>query len=212
MEKSIEQIWKEGFINENNLIIPKLNNLYNQKSIHLIDKFKKRFKVNHYYIIGLAFFMLIIGIVIKAPIAGCLMFILLLPLIFISKRNSNKLINISYSDSSYIYLKSFDNYLKGFISGLGNYYQLFYPLFVAIMSYGFVESFFGEKFLKKIMSNPNTTFWNGIPIIWLGLVIIIIILAGIFAKPLYKFDLKIGYGNIINQLESLVSDMEELRK
>jgi len=40
MEKSIETIWKEGFLESDALVAPKLNDLYNQKSIHIVDKFK----------------------------------------------------------------------------------------------------------------------------------------------------------------------------
>ena len=46
MEKSIENIWKEGFLKSDALVAPKLNNLYNKKSIHIIDKFKRRFKTS----------------------------------------------------------------------------------------------------------------------------------------------------------------------
>ena len=46
MEKSIESIWKQGFLDNNAMVAPKLNNLYNQKSIHIIDKFKRMFKIN----------------------------------------------------------------------------------------------------------------------------------------------------------------------
>ena len=46
MEKSIESIWKEGFLQKNALVVPKLNNLYDKKSIHIIDKFKRMFKIS----------------------------------------------------------------------------------------------------------------------------------------------------------------------
>ncbi len=46
MEKSIENIWKEGFLKNDALTAPKINNLYNQKSIHIIDKFKRMFRIN----------------------------------------------------------------------------------------------------------------------------------------------------------------------
>ena len=38
MEKSIEQIWKGGFMNNKELTAPKINALYNQKSINLVDR------------------------------------------------------------------------------------------------------------------------------------------------------------------------------
>ena len=40
MRNSIEEIWKEGFLNEKSLVAPKINDLYNQKSMDLIDKMK----------------------------------------------------------------------------------------------------------------------------------------------------------------------------
>jgi hypothetical protein len=46
MEKSIENIWKEGFLKSDALVAPKINNLYNQKSKHLTAKFERMFKIN----------------------------------------------------------------------------------------------------------------------------------------------------------------------
>jgi hypothetical protein len=44
MEKSIETIWKQGFLNDDALVAPKLNDLYNQKSTHIIDTFNNLFR------------------------------------------------------------------------------------------------------------------------------------------------------------------------
>lgn len=46
MEKSIETIWREGFLKSDALVAPKLNELYNQKSIHIVDKFKSMYRIN----------------------------------------------------------------------------------------------------------------------------------------------------------------------
>src|SRR3954462_13619854 len=46
MEKSIEAIWKEGFLNEKSLVAPKINDLYNQKSNDLVDKMKRMYRIN----------------------------------------------------------------------------------------------------------------------------------------------------------------------
>ena len=53
MEKSIESIWKEGFVNDDKLIAPKVNDLYNQKSIDHVSKFKKMYKIT---VIGIVVF------------------------------------------------------------------------------------------------------------------------------------------------------------
>ena len=46
MTQSIEKIWQEGFINDKALVAPKLNDLYNQKSKNIVDKFERVFKWN----------------------------------------------------------------------------------------------------------------------------------------------------------------------
>ena len=43
MNKSIENIWKEGFTNKD-LMIPKINDFYNKKSISLVEKIIDGFK------------------------------------------------------------------------------------------------------------------------------------------------------------------------
>ena len=54
MENSIETIWKEGFLKNDALVAPKLNDLYNQKSLHLIDQLKRMFKINLMAILAFA--------------------------------------------------------------------------------------------------------------------------------------------------------------
>ena len=43
MEKSIESIWKEGFLKKNALVAPTIYDLYNKKSIHISDQFNRLF-------------------------------------------------------------------------------------------------------------------------------------------------------------------------
>ena len=56
MEKSIETIWKEGFIKNDALVAPKLNDLYNQKSIDIVEKFKRMYKLNRIAIMSLCYY------------------------------------------------------------------------------------------------------------------------------------------------------------
>ncbi len=76
MEKSIEIIWKEGFLKKDALIAPKINDLYNQKSIDIVDKFRRMYRIN---IIGIVLFAVIIlpmNIAVKIPYMGIPMFFL----------------------------------------------------------------------------------------------------------------------------------------
>ncbi len=57
MDKSIETIWKEGFLKNDALIAPKLNDIYNQKSLDIVEQFKRMYKLNQ---IGILVFAIII--------------------------------------------------------------------------------------------------------------------------------------------------------
>ena len=74
MEKSIENIWKEGFLKSDALVAPKINNLYNQKSIHIIDKFKRMFKINLIAIVAFSFIFLIVSFFVGIPLMGAIFF------------------------------------------------------------------------------------------------------------------------------------------
>ena len=72
MEKSIEQIWKEGFLKEATIKAPVIDNLYSQKSVHIIDKFKRRFRINLIAILAFSFFLLTISFLANTPLFGSL--------------------------------------------------------------------------------------------------------------------------------------------
>ena len=57
MEKSIESIWKEGFLKSDVLVAPKVNDIYNKKSEHIVDKFTRMFKTNLVVIVLCSFFV-----------------------------------------------------------------------------------------------------------------------------------------------------------
>src|SRR5690606_41129096 len=61
MENSIETIWKEGFLHEENLVVPRVNDLYNRKSIHLVDRLKRRLRFNLIMILVFAFLFPVMG-------------------------------------------------------------------------------------------------------------------------------------------------------
>ena len=55
MEKSIENIWNQGFLDEGALLAPKINKLYEAKSINTIDKFRGMYHKNYWFIWVLLF-------------------------------------------------------------------------------------------------------------------------------------------------------------
>ena len=78
MEKSIESIWKEGFLKKDALVAPKINDLYNQKSKHIVDKFKRMFKINLIAIVIFSLVFMVITTINGLPIVGISWFLILI--------------------------------------------------------------------------------------------------------------------------------------
>ena len=143
MEKSIESIWKQGFLDNNAMVAPKLNNLYNQKSIHIIDKFKRMFRINLNALVIFSFLILPVSFFVKIPVLGVLMFILLNVIVLINRNIFKGLNKIDKNASSYQYLKSFDEWMQAQILINVKMSRYIYPyIFIALVSgFGFSNSF-----------------------------------------------------------------------
>lgn len=46
MEKSIEKIWKEGFMNSEMSAIPQIGDIKSLQSLYFVDQFKKSYQTN----------------------------------------------------------------------------------------------------------------------------------------------------------------------
>lgn len=211
MEKSIESIWKQGFLDNNAMVAPKLNNLYSQKSIHIIDKFKRMFKINLNALVIFSFVVLIASFFVKIPVMGVLMFILLNVIVIINKKLFKGLSTIDKNVSSYQYLKSFDTWMKDQIAVNYKMSRYIYPcIFIAMIS-GFWFSNPFQESLHRILGNHEVYYFYGIPVFWVLAMVVIIILLAIFGGRIYKWDLNIVYGRVLKKLDELIADMEDLR-
>src|SRR5215216_3531544 len=106
MKNSIEEIWKEGFLNEKSLVAPKINDLYNQKSKHVVDKVKRMFKVNLIVIVIMSIVIPIIYYFLHAVWQGAAASILLLLTAWYSNRLIHSLKTLDQGATSFDYLKS----------------------------------------------------------------------------------------------------------
>jgi len=217
MKKSIETIWKEGFLKSDALVAPKLNDLYSQKSIHLIDKFKRMFKINLYVIVVSSFLLLAASFFTGIPVMGVGFFLILSVIVIVNKRLSNRLGKIDKNVNSYQYLKAFDNWMKEQLSVNRRMAIFYYPLFVLSMILGFWFSShngnpLGEALVNRVILNyPDIYIVFGIPFIGvLGVILVLCILA-FFGGQLYKWDVNLIYGRVFKKLDELITDMDELR-
>ena len=211
MEKSIETIWKKGFLENDALVAPKINNLYNQKSIHIIDKFKRMFKINLNALVVFSFVVLTAAFFVKIPVLGVLMFILLNVIVIVNKKLLKGLNTIDKNVSSYLYLKSFDVWMKEQISINMKMSRYIYPYIFLAMISGFWFSSDFQETLNRIFGDHQFYLIYGMPVFWVLGILFIVILLAIFGGRIYKWDLNLVYGRILKKLNETITDMEELR-
>jgi hypothetical protein len=217
MERSIENIWKEGFLKSDALVAPKVNNLYNQKSIHIIDRFKRMFKINLIAIVAFSFVFLIVSFFVGIPITGAIFFVTLSVLVFSNKKLLNDLEKIDLGVSSYQYLKAFNQWKNKQIAINKKMSRFLYPIIFISMILGFwfkdAEGMpLGERLVGEILIGfPDIYLIYGIPLIGIIISLLILVLLVFFGGRIYKWDLNIVYGRVFKKLEELMTDIESLR-
>lgn len=218
MEKSIETIWKEGFLKSDALVAPKLNDLYAQKSTHIVDRFARMYTINRIAIIAFAFIVLPVSFIVEIPYMGILMFILFNAVVIVSNRFKKRLALIDKSQNSYEYLNSFDLWVKDLVSVNTKLSRYLYPYVFLALVIGFWfggigGSVPGVEFMNElILDHPDMYLLFGLPIYGvLGMIIAISLLA-YFGGRIGNWDLNLVYGGILNRLDEMLAEMEELRK
>jgi hypothetical protein len=217
MEKSIEDIWKEGFLKSDALVAPKINNLYNRKSIHIIDKFKRMFKINLIAIVAFSFVFLIVSYFVGIPITGAIFFVTLTVLVIINKRLLDGLEKIDKGVSSYQYLKAFNQWIQQQVAINKRFSTLLYPVIFLSMIIGFwykdAEGIpLGERLVGEVLYGfPDIYLIQGIPLIAIIVIILIVGLLAFFGGRIYQWDLNLVYGRVFKKLEELMADIESLR-
>lgn len=213
MSKSIEAMWKEGFVNEAHLSAPKVNDLYNRKSQNIVDKLRNMFAVNIKAIIWGSVLMLIMMSLVGMPFLGLYICCLLAPIVIIAKRELKKSVDLSKGQSSYDYIVNFNNWLKSSINTYSGYYKIFYPLFFLGMGIQGIVSKTGGKLITLLIEKfPTEIMLLGQPYYILVALAFVTFIISRYAEAIYRWDLNIVYGRQFKKLEELIADMEELRK
>jgi hypothetical protein len=212
MENSIEMIWKKGFLNSDALIAPKLNNLYNQKSQNIVEKLKRMFKVNLYAILVFATLSTGLYAALGVPIAGLFIFSLLMVVSWRSYQTSKTLSNLDNSINSYEYLKSFNQWINDAIEKNTKIMRVFYGLIFLASLMPIVHAIKAGEVTNAAMQNSGFHLIYGIPTIGWVAAITIALLMFAFGGKIYRWDVNLVYGSTFKKLESIITEMEELRK
>lgn len=213
MEKSIEKIWKEGFLKSDALVAPRLNDIYNKKSKHIIEKSKRLMAWNLYFLVifavvvfvGYTFFF-------EIPLIGFLTALVFIIIAFYAKKQMRGLIELNYGSSSFEYITAFNTRLNNMISYNSKYMRMVYPIcFILAMATIWYSN--GEDALmhRVIEDYPNMWYLLDVPV-WPFLGVLLI--AGVmfyFGDKIYRWDVNLVYGRVFQKLETMIRDMEELR-
>ena len=217
MEKSIEDIWKKGFLESDALVAPQLNDLYSQKSIHIIDRFKRMFRINLIAIVVFSIVFLIVSYFVGIFITGIIFFVMLSVLVKINKHLLNGLEKVDKGLSSYQYLKAFNGWINEQIAINERMSKFLYPtIFISLMlGFWFKDAEglpMGERLVSEILIGfPEITLIYGLPLIGIVIAFLIVGLLAYFGGRIYRWDLNIVYGRVFKKLNDLLSDVETLR-
>ena len=206
MNKSIENIWKEGFANEH-LVIPKINALYNQKSIGIVEKIIKQFKKEILLLLPLALCLFLFNLWLdndKAVLWGIISALPCLFWFYLGKRQLKSIVNIDYKANSYQYLISIRQRLESIRQfnkrlAVSSVPITLFPMLVYTYYNQYGKSI-GEIFgVEGLNSWPTISIFLLLPI----LTLVAMLLARFFFR-----------GNIEGKttgINSLIQEMEELR-
>lgn len=209
MEQSIESMWKEGFLKEDALVAPKVNDIYNKKSTHLIEKFQRMFRNNIWGIVIGASLLFIGAYFAGALLAGSIVFIMLLYVAYTAHQDMKALEKIDKGQSSYAFLKSFRDWIAQSVDRYGKMYRVVYPVLILTFYFGlwFSDVFAGTR---ELVTERTTDLIFGMHTYTTILMIVFAAAMSFFSKAIHRRDIKIIYGGIIDKLDRALAEMEEL--
>jgi len=212
MEKSIETIWKKGFLENDALVAPKINNLYGQKSKTVIERLKRMMKINTYAVAVFAVLNAGIYAILGTPYTGVFLFFLFMGVCWVSFRQERTLKTIDFNLSSYEYLKTFSARMKSAISSNAKAMRFLYPLAFLACLMPIVHSLKKVGATREAILNSGLHLTYGIPTVAWAIALLIAIIMYTYGKKIYYWDVNLIYSNIFKKIDTMIAEMEELRK
>lgn len=211
MKNSIEVIWKEGFLNEQSLMAPKINDLYNRKSNDLIDKMKRMYRNNLIALVIMAIIFPVVYYFLNVIWQGVTISILMLLTVWYSKRQKRSFKALDHGATSLEYLRSFDQFLKDSLSRGEKVLRFTYPLYF-LMGISTMWSVWDKGVLtsKMYQQYPDIIFIGSVPLfVWIILGVAVVLIT-YFSGKIYRWDVNLVYGRVFRKLEETIAEMEKL--
>ncbi len=213
MENSIEAIWKQGFLNEKSLVAPKINDLYNQRSMDLVDKMRRMYKINIIALVIMAIIIPIMYYFFGMAWEGLATSILLLLTVAYSIWQKWDFRTIDHGTNSLDYLRSLDRLLKNALSKGEKIFRFSYPLYFLIAISAIWSAWSKQGIALKIHQKFSDLIYIGdAPLIALIIVGLVTLLMLYFSDRIYRWDVRLIYGRVFDKLKNTIAEMEQLKQ
>jgi hypothetical protein len=214
MRKTIEATWREGFLNPDALVAPKVNDLYTRKSMHIVDRIQRMLRINQIAILIGAPIAWLLLTAVGMPYGGAIICTAWVGLVVVRRLYIAKFDAPDNSLDSYHYLKAFHGWLKDRMARSKRLQRHFYAVTFIAFAIGMGESKPGQQLIRLIVeSNPDVRLVNGVPLILILIVCVVVmaIVVELLGGVIFDFDVNTGYRSVFRKLDEMVAEMEELR-
>ncbi|MDN3652521.1 hypothetical protein QWY77_07050 [Thalassotalea ponticola] len=209
MTDPLKQIWHNDEQQEY-LNLPKIKNLYTQKSQSLIERFERSFAIN---ILGIAIgATLVAGYFIYQQLYLLTLFIVLSGawMTLLGKKNQRLLQHIDKQQDTFHYLQTFDDWLEAMMQQYDKLYRVFYPLLFLV-----VIAEFNLASVETIESiTTKVPFVSVFILDSVGHVLTVIGISALLCylgPAIFRFDMKMTYGDQLKTLKQTLADMRSLQ-
>ena len=204
MDKSIEKRWNEAFLDEQSLIAPKINDIYNQKSKSVINKIRRTYEFDNKGLLPMAGIVVIGGILLSETIIAAYGAFLILSLYFFNTRLLKRFKTIDVKSDNLTYLKNYRSVINSVSKATKKLFIFAIPLAIVsifALAYGVKE----QSFLSNYISS-ETSF---IGILSVGLMVAIA--TAMIGYFVYTISTKVLYHSLISKLDDIIKELEELK-
>jgi hypothetical protein len=212
MRKTIEATWREGFLNPEALVAPKVNDLYTRKSRHIVDRIQRMLRINEIAVtIGAPIAWALFSAV-GVPYTGAILWTALMGLLVVRRLYVAKFDAPANSLDSYHYLKAFHGWLKDRMARSKRVQRHFYAVAFLAIAIGVGASAVGQALIRLIVeSYPDIRLINGVPLVLVAGVVAAAIVVDLLGGVIFDFDVNTVYRSVFRKLDEMVAEMEELR-
>jgi hypothetical protein len=212
MRKTIEATWREGFLDPDALVAPKVNDLYTRKSTHIVDRIQRMQRINEIAIVIGAPVMWAFLSAIGIPYTGAIICTAWVGLLVVRRLYVTRFEAPDSSLDSYQYLNAFQRWLKDRIAWGRRVQRHLYAVTFLALAIGIGASAGGQLVIRNIVEgNPDVRLVNGVPLVLIAGVVAATIVVDLLGGVIFDFDVNTVYRNVFRKLDQMLAEMEELR-